>query len=405
MAYWGDPRNGRVIFACWDGNVSDYNYVYPLLKEKGWPGVSGVMTDHAQDGSPNKSQVAELTEMALFGGWDIIGHGQVSGEDFSDPTQWIPVGAKDPNVVCATMRAALDSWCLTGNNCIGPASPSPLDYTPTWAGITANFDYVFCNADLHPTWAIWPRQSHWNPGWHESSDRSSLESIVAVLNETIDHPEFVAVVSIHRIKPGGNIKGFGFYKTLDGGATYPYHYNWFVRDGNPATYANLNALNTVAAGEWCLISSQRTFAGLVIDMSIPASVNTNASVLSVEYWDGAAWQAVAGLVDGTSVAGKTLAKSGDITWTDPGAPPWELLDIGEPKPHPKASYFIRFSVSAQLSASVSVTGCSPFSSGAGAWTSVDRLEEIIAYVEGIHCTVCSFTELLLDPPPEIWGSS
>lgn len=46
------------------------------------------------------------------------------------------------------------------------------------------------------------------------------------------------------------------------------------------------------------------------------TANNNASVMTVEYWDGSAWQAVDDLIDQTSVGGKTLAQSGFISWVN-----------------------------------------------------------------------------------------
>lgn len=48
------------------------------------------------------------------------------------------------------------------------------------------------------------------------------------------------------------------------------------------------------------------------------TVNTAASVLSIKYWNGSAFVAVTDLIDQTKVAGKTLAQSGFISWTNPG---------------------------------------------------------------------------------------
>lgn len=42
--------------------------------------------------------------------------------------------------------------------------------------------------------------------------------------------------------------------------------------------------------------------------------NNNASVLTVEYWDGSQWAGVDDLVDQTSAGGKTFAQSGFVSW-------------------------------------------------------------------------------------------
>ncbi len=63
---------------------------------------------------------------------------------------------------------------------------------------------------------------------------------------------------------------------------------------------------------WLLIGSTRPIQG--IRFVVPV-VNTTASTSTVEYWDGTAWVAVAGFVDGTAVAGVTLAQTGSMTFT------------------------------------------------------------------------------------------
>jgi hypothetical protein len=76
-------------------------------------------------------------------------------------------------------------------------------------------------------------------------------------------------------------------------------------------------------------------------------VNTNASVLSVQYWNGWWVAPVSGLVDGTAVDGCTFAQSGFISWTPPD--PWlecQKTQFG------KTLWVYRITVSAELSASV-----------------------------------------------------
>ncbi len=45
-----------------------------------------------------------------------------------------------------------------------------------------------------------------------------------------------------------------------------------------------------------------------------ATVNTTAGTLSVDYWDGSAWQAVGSLSDGTDVGGVPFAQTGTVTF-------------------------------------------------------------------------------------------
>ena len=45
--------------------------------------------------------------------------------------------------------------------------------------------------------------------------------------------------------------------------------------------------------------------------------NSNASVMTVKYWDGDSWVAVTGLEDGTDVSGATLGQTGVVSWSPP----------------------------------------------------------------------------------------
>ncbi|MBC2712063.1 MAG: LamG domain-containing protein [Desulfosarcina sp.] len=48
-------------------------------------------------------------------------------------------------------------------------------------------------------------------------------------------------------------------------------------------------------------------------------VNTAAATVTVSYWDGAEFVTCTGVIDGTAASGKTLAKSGVISWNPPQA--------------------------------------------------------------------------------------
>lgn len=135
---------------------------------------------------------------------------------------------------------------------------------------------------------------------------------------------------------------------------------------NPATTGvGLNALNTLANGHAVYLGSHVPFRGASVTMS--ASVNAIASVLSADYWNGA-WTAVAGLSDGTAAVGATFAQTGLITYTVPTD--WTAVQLSQTRvPTPtgtaafignllpynnKSWYWLRLSVSAQLSATVLV---------------------------------------------------
>jgi hypothetical protein len=87
-----------------------------------------------------------------------------------------------------------------------------------------------------------------------------------------------------------------------------------VTDVSTTTYATLGALGTNATDAVVVctqIQANRLYFGLT------ASVNSNSSLMTVYYWNGA-WTSVSGLSDGTiASAGKSLGQSGYVTWTQP----------------------------------------------------------------------------------------
>jgi len=119
-----------------------------------------------------------------------------------------------------------------------------------------------------------------------------------------------------------------------------------VTDGNAATNANWDALDTLANGDWAVAGYSTRFNGLFIDMDA-ANVNANASVLTVQYWDGVTWTSVGAIVDGTIVAGATLAQDGLVTWTMPAN--WRTNTVDG-----VTAYHVRCIFSAALSAQVDV---------------------------------------------------
>jgi len=137
---------------------------------------------------------------------------------------------------------------------------------------------------------------------------------------------------------------------------------------NPATTGMaLGAMATLANGGALYIGSHVQFRGFAVVMS--GSVNANASVMKVEYWNGTAWTAVTGFTDGTASAGATFAVSGNVVYTvptdwtkvqlsqtqnpPPSNPPVTPTQVAQILPYnDKAQYWLRVSVSAALSATV-----------------------------------------------------
>ncbi len=153
-------------------------------------------------------------------------------------------------------------------------------------------------------------------------------------------------VQIGRPRPRDNAAMIKLQKTVNNGVAYT-DYSTQVNDNNGATQADINGLDTVANGDWFIVGYSVPFIGVALDLDA-ANVNANASVLTVEIWTGAAWAAVANMVDGTiAVAGKTLSGDGQVTWDLPAV--WAMSTINGIN-----ACWARFSVSAALSANVDI---------------------------------------------------
>lgn len=124
-------------------------------------------------------------------------------------------------------------------------------------------------------------------------------------------------------------------------------YSAEAQDGSTGTSAVLSSLATT---DFVYIGAAVPFAGVTIDID---SANDNASVLSVDYWDGNSWEDITP-TDGTDVAGDTLKQDGAVTWTIPAD--WEPTSLrlaGAPKGPFTGNkfYWTRWSVSAALDSS------------------------------------------------------
>lgn len=90
-------------------------------------------------------------------------------------------------------------------------------------------------------------------------------------------------------------------------------YSENAQDGSAATDVDLSSLDTLANENAVYIGSHVPFSGLDVDVD---AANANASVLSVDYWDGSAWSDISP-TDGTISTGATFGQDGTITWTVP----------------------------------------------------------------------------------------
>lgn len=111
-----------------------------------------------------------------------------------------------------------------------------------------------------------------------------------------------------------------FRKTTDSGATYTDN-TTVVTDGDAGTYSDLNALNTVANGDWIVVGYSAPFDHLTLTL---VQSNTASVTLDLSFWDGSSWIKVHDS-DGTLGSAKTMVSSGDISWTVPDG--WESSTI------------------------------------------------------------------------------
>lgn len=76
-------------------------------------------------------------------------------------------------------------------------------------------------------------------------------------------------------------------------------------------FAGSKVVDIVAADDKLYLGSQLPFNHRFFQVSV---VNALASVVTVEIWDGSAWNAAVDVLDLTAVSGATLAQSGVIQW-------------------------------------------------------------------------------------------
>jgi hypothetical protein len=118
-----------------------------------------------------------------------------------------------------------------------------------------------------------------------------------------------------------------------------------VNDARTSTYASIGALGTNATDSIVICSQIQPNR---LKLTFNASVNTNPSVVTVYYWNGA-WTGVTGQTDGTiAVAGQTCGQTGYITWTQPtDAYPKYMYGVN--------GFWLKITFSSALTATVSVT--------------------------------------------------
>lgn len=120
------------------------------------------------------------------------------------------------------------------------------------------------------------------------------------------------------------------------------------------------------------VGADYEFSGLFV--KVLDSLNANASVMTVKYWNGSAWTSLSA-TDGTiAVTGKTLSGSGRVTWTLPSS--WERRTLNGSDPY----YWVQVTISAALTAGTAATQILPI-------RPPDALKRVAAYLSLAHiCT-------------------
>lgn len=153
-------------------------------------------------------------------------------------------------------------------------------------------------------------------------------------------------VDQHQIYPGNSVKVDQFVVYM-GGTSFPRlpevgnDYTTEVKDSSDLTYGVLSSLSNT---NHCFLFRSR-FVPKSFSLEF-SSWNSNASVLSMTYWNGA-WTSVA-ITDGTSTGGATCGQNGTITFTMP-------TDIRPVYLYGVMGFWCKFTVSAELDSDVKIT--------------------------------------------------
>lgn len=143
------------------------------------------------------------------------------------------------------------------------------------------------------------------------------------------------------------------FKTADALATITDN-SETLQDNSTSTTATLNSWDTAANNHYLYLGAPIKFRGVQVDV---VNTNSNASVLSTDYWNGA-WTNAAS-TDGTINTGASFGQDGAITWTVPSD--WTKVDLATAVATTGAGvrdravplYWVRFKVSAAFDATVS----------------------------------------------------
>jgi len=171
-------------------------------------------------------------------------------------------------------------------------------------------------------------------------------------------------VDQHQIYPGSSVKVDQFV-VYTGSEALPLipevgnDYTTEVRDVSDLTYGVLDSLSNT---NHCFLFRCRFVpSSFTLELS---SLNSNASALTLKYWNGA-WTSVA-ITDGTSTGGATLGQNGTISFTIPS-------DITPNYLYGVMGFWFMFTVSAALDAEVRITKANY----SGTWQSLHNIWDSI----------------------------
>lgn len=162
------------------------------------------------------------------------------------------------------------------------------------------------------------------------------------LGDTAD----LSQVELANLAQGPSAISTSVRKTTNIGVAYT-DYTAAVGDDNPATYADLSSLDTLANGDWLVVGADGPFRQILLIFAAN-NVNLTAATLTVQYWNGTTWRSAFNPVDGSAKSGKTLGQTGTIEFDFPDD--WAVTTIDSVD-----AYYVRLSVSAALSAAVHIT--------------------------------------------------
>jgi len=116
-----------------------------------------------------------------------------------------------------------------------------------------------------------------------------------------------------------------------------------------STYSKIGALTS---SQYLVCGFTERMQGISMNL-MSSYVNTNASIMTVSYWNGSAWTALAA-DDQTSVGGKSLSKSSTVSWQPPDASKEHKTVIAGTSGNKIALYYYKISFSATLSSDVRI---------------------------------------------------